>query len=106
MKVDETEIGRIVQEYARARWGREPDRAAADRLTPLLARELRDRVDALGIDVERLLKVEPHSVIGELEALEEETVLENAGEFRPASDHLSRTGHRPATPRRQLNHRR
>lgn len=74
-----TEIGALMQDYLRARWGRTPDKEAAEELGARLERTLRNRLDMLGADAERLLDIEPARVMAELEALEREAALEDAG---------------------------
>lgn len=76
---DTKELGRLLQEYARARWGSNPDGREAERLSIRLDRTFRDRIEMLGMDVERLLGVDPDQVLPELQALEREAALEDAG---------------------------
>lgn len=67
-------VGELVQAHIRAKWGdgaRRPDNA---RLTPAL----RERVDALGFDCERLLDVAADEVLDRLSALEREATQEDA----------------------------
>jgi hypothetical protein len=73
-----TEIGALMQDYLRARWGRTPDKEAAEELGGRLDRALRNRLDVLGADAERLLDIEPARMMTELEALEREAALEDA----------------------------
>jgi hypothetical protein len=73
------ELGALVQAYTRAKWGSEGDPSGADRLGARLDRQLRDRVDVLGVDGERLLTVRPADVLATLEALEREAFREDAG---------------------------
>jgi hypothetical protein len=75
---DKRELGVLMQQYARCWWEGSRDREAADRLGTRLGRDLRDRIDVLGIDIERLLAVDPARAPAELETLEKEAALENA----------------------------
>ena len=71
------QLGSLIQDYVKARWG-EPggERAAAP--GALLDEELRERVDILGMDGVRLLRVSAMDVLAELERLEREAAREDA----------------------------
>ena len=72
------DLGALVQAYARAIWGDSVDKAEADRLGTLLGPNLRDRIDVLGFDCERLVKVAETDVMRRLDALENEANREDA----------------------------
>lgn len=78
-KPEGKELGALLQAYARACLGGNADPQAANSAGARIERELRDRIDVLGADVERLLAVDAHDVLAELEALETEAALEDAG---------------------------
>jgi hypothetical protein len=71
-------LGDLIHAYARARWSRDADVHAATDLGVRLGRELRDRIDVLGMDAERLLTAPPADALSRLEALEKEAMLEDA----------------------------
>ncbi|MBN2702294.1 MAG: hypothetical protein ACPW60_14015 [Methylohalobius sp. ZOD2] len=71
-------IGALIQSYVRAKWGCLPDDGAGTDLSLALGPELRDRIDILGLDGERLLDVAPAAVLAELELLEREAAREDA----------------------------
>jgi hypothetical protein len=72
------ELGALVQAYAGAKWGERSDKAEAARLGALLDPDLRDRIDTLGGDCERLLRIPDTEVMRRLGALEEEAHREDA----------------------------
>ena len=69
--MNRTKLGALMQTYAL----RSDNSDASEGLD----RELRHRIDALGIDAERLLTVGPADALKELEALERQAALEDAG---------------------------
>lgn len=84
-QLNNTKLGTLAQAYAAARWSHRPDAGDAARIGDSLDSALRDRIDALGLDAERLLAVTPDHVLHELQALEKEAILEDAGALRSAS---------------------
>ena len=78
-KPEDKELGALIQDYARACLGGAPDLQAANSAGVRIERELRDRIDVLGADVERLLAVDANNALAELEALETEAAREDAG---------------------------
>lgn len=72
-------LGELIHAYARARWSGEPHKDAADALGARLGRDLRNRIDVLGLDAERLLTATPAEALSRLEALEREAMLEDSG---------------------------
>lgn len=76
--LDSKDRDALVQAYAGARWGRSANSLEAARIGQSLERSLRDRIDALGIDGQRLLKVHPADVMAELVTLETEALLEDS----------------------------
>lgn len=71
--------GRVVQAYARARWGDDADAQEALRISKQLDRNIQHRIDVLGFDGERLLSVPPGEVLAMLDTLEAEALLEDSG---------------------------
>lgn len=82
---DASKLGTLIQSYARARWYAGPEKQEAVGLETQLERGLRDRIDALGADIERLLLADPADALSELEALEHEAAMEDAGAKLEAS---------------------
>jgi hypothetical protein len=78
-KPEGKELGALLQAYARACLGGNADLQAANSAGARIERELRDRIDVLGADVERLLAVDANDALAELEALETEAAREDAG---------------------------
>jgi len=74
---DPQEIGAIVQAYARAKWRGEHDPTKSAAIGAQLDPELRNRVDMLGFDAEKLLDLDPGEVLARIEALEREALLED-----------------------------
>lgn len=72
------ELGELIQSYTRVRWGSGRNGREADRLGASLDRDLRDRIDLLGIDAEQLLSVDSDQVLSELRSLEKEGIQEDA----------------------------
>ena len=85
------DFGPIIQDYVRAKWGRGDTTLTADELGCKLDPALRERVDLLGVDDEKLLGVQPHDVISRIEALERDALREDSQvgvhkrSFSPAS---------------------
>jgi len=76
---DDGTLGRAIQAYARARWdGPSSSAATVAELGGVLAPELRDRVDALGLDCRRLLPLHAREVMGCIARLEHEARAEDA----------------------------
>lgn len=82
IKKDET--GAVIQAYIRARMEGLATDTVRDEAAETLPGSLLERIDALGVDQERLLDVPPGNVTAMLEALEREAELEDAG-IRPRS---------------------
>jgi hypothetical protein len=72
------DLAAVVQAYARAKSSDSFDKAEAERLGALLDPKLRDRIDALGSDCERLVKIPEADVMRRFEALELEAHREDA----------------------------
>lgn len=84
-------IGQLVHAYAQARWGKMPDQDEVRRIGAQLSREIKDRLDVLGADGERLLEAGPADVMEKLQALEsearrEDTLVERAAARRHAQE--------------------
>ncbi|MEY6432504.1 hypothetical protein ABC977_08815 [Thioalkalicoccus limnaeus] len=78
LKQEATRLGALIQAYLLARWGEEPDASALTELAAGLEPGLRDRIDVLGLDGERLLDVGAEAVLAELESLERAAAREDA----------------------------
>jgi hypothetical protein len=76
--MDGNTLGDLIHAYARARWSGDANEQAANDLGGRLGRDLRDRIDVLGMDAERLLTATPADALMRLEALEKEAMLEDA----------------------------
>jgi hypothetical protein len=119
--MDGSTLGALIHAYARSRWSGDANEQAADDLGARLGRDLRDRIDVLGMDADRLLTATPADALVRLEALEKEAMLEDASassqaakvhareEVRqqnnakaPARDHRAR----PGKTREPVGHRR
>lgn len=102
-------LGAAIQSYVHARWGERGDRGTATAVQPLDA-DLRERLDALGMDGERLLGIPTGQVMEALRSLEQLALLEDdaaaaaaaqqrAGEERdwqaPRHNRSWRQGNRP-----------
>lgn len=80
-------LGAMIQAYLRAHWSDDPDEAAMARSGEGLEPRLRDRIDILGLDGERLLDVGAEAVLVELEKLEQAAAREDAL-VAPAADRI------------------
>jgi hypothetical protein len=78
-------LGPFIQDYARMRWYECADSAKIDRAAACLGRDLCDRIDVLGLDIERLLSVEPEHALAALQAIEQEALAEDTGFATPAA---------------------
>lgn len=72
-------MGDLVKAYIRARTGLTVDPAVATRVGQAMGKNLRDRIDVLGNDAERLLDVGSQNVIATLIGLESEALFEDSG---------------------------
>lgn len=79
------EMNELIDAYARAKWGAPPDSDAVARLGAQLEPALKQRLDVLGSDGERLLEAGPDGILDRLAELEEEAFLEDAA-ADPAAD--------------------
>lgn len=77
--LDSAATGLLVQAYAHARFYGPRGESVAEAHGQELDAVLKERVDALGIDLKRLLDVPPEKVLSRLVALEREAQLEDAG---------------------------
>ena len=108
MQTNGKDFGPIIQDYVRAKWGRGDMTLTADELGRRLDPALRERVDLLGVDDEKLLAVQPHDVIGRIEALERDALREDSQvgahkrSFSPATQTSGRNSRsrRPARAQR------
>lgn len=78
LKRDAKQPGAMIQAYVRTRWGDATDVALVARSEAGLEPELRNRIDILGFDAERLLNVDAAAVLIELEKLEQAAAREDA----------------------------
>jgi len=102
MQKNGTDFGPIIQDYVRAKWGRGGSALSADELGRKLDPALRERIDLLGVDDEKLLAVQPQDVIGRIEALEREALREDSqvGVHKRSFSPESRPSGRNSKPRR------
>lgn len=73
------ERGALIQAYVRAKWTDKSDQSQIIELSGQLGREVMQRVNALGLDAEKLLEVTADEALSRLEMLENEALLEDAG---------------------------
>ena len=108
MQIDQKDFGLTIQDYIRAKWGRSGVTLSADELGRKLDPGLRERIDLLGIDDEKLLGVKPEEVMNRLEHLERDALREDSGvsEHKRTFAASSRAPNRHATPRRATRSRR
>jgi hypothetical protein len=78
MQTNGKDFGPIIQDYVRAKWGRGDKTLTADELGRKLDPALRERIDLLGVDDEKLLAVQPQDVISRIEALERDALREDS----------------------------
>jgi hypothetical protein len=78
MQTNGKDFGPIIQDYVRAKWGRGDKTLTAEELGRKLDPALRERIDLLGVDDEKLLNVKPEDVIGRIEALERDALREDS----------------------------
>jgi hypothetical protein len=83
--MNKTKLGALMQTYASTKRLQRSDNRDAGGSGAGLERELCHRIDALGIDAERLLIVDPADALKELEALERQAAQEDAGADKAAS---------------------
>ncbi len=72
------QLGALIQDYIRAKWADNHEGNAAAGLDEGLSDGIRERVDILGYDGERLLTLAPVEVLAALEGLEREAAQEDA----------------------------
>lgn len=79
MKIpNEQQIGSVVQAYVKAKFGDSPDEALASCLGAYLDPQLKERVDILGFEGEKLLDVDTPEVLATLAQLEDQAAREDA----------------------------
>ena len=102
MHTNGKDFGPIIQDYVRAKWGRGDMSLTADELGRKLDPALRERVDLLGVDDEKLLAVQPQDVIGRIEALERDALREDSqvGVHKRSFSPAIQTPGRNSRPRR------
>jgi hypothetical protein len=93
-------LGPLIQDYARMRWDECANSATTDRVAPRLGRDLCERIDVLGLDIERLLSVEPEHALAELHVIEQEALAEETGFATPAANVRSQVEQSPHTGKR------
>jgi hypothetical protein len=107
MQIDQKDCGPMIQDYVRARWRRGGVTLSADELGRKLDPALRERIDLLGIDDEKLLGVKPEEVMSRLERLERDALREDSGVSEHKKGLVStRVPNRHAPPRRAAKSRR
>ena len=102
MQTNGKDFGPIIQDYVRAKWGRGDKTSTADELGRKLDPALRERVDLLGVDDEKLLAVQPQDVIARIEALEREALQEDSqvGVHKRSFSHVPQSSGRNSRQRR------
>jgi hypothetical protein len=102
MQTNDKDFGPLIQDYVRAKWGRGGLTLSADELGRKLDPALRERVDLLGVDDEKLLGVKPEDVIRRIEALERDALREDSqiGAHKRSFAAASRPSGRTARSRR------
>jgi hypothetical protein len=108
MPIDQKDSGLMIQDYVRARLRRGGVTLSADELGRKLDPDLRERIDLLGIDDEKLLGVKPEEVMARLERLERDALREDSGVSEHKKGLVASTSvpNRHATPRRAARSRR
>jgi hypothetical protein len=102
MHANGKDFGPIIQDYVRAKWGRGDKATTAEDLGSKLDPALRERVDLLGVDDEKLLAVQPHEVNGRIEALERDALREDSqvGAHKRSFSHVPQSSGRNSRSRR------
>jgi hypothetical protein len=102
MQTNGKDFGPIIQDYVRAKWGRGGIALSADELGRKLEPALRERVDLLCVDDEKLLNVKPEDVISRIEALERDALREDSqvGAHKRSFSPENRPSGRTSKPRR------
>ena len=102
MQTSDTDFGPLIQDYVRAKWGRGGSTLTADELGRKLDPTLRERIDLLGVDDEKLLAVPPQDVISRIEGLERDALREDSqvGAHKRSFSPASRPSGRKSKPRR------
>jgi hypothetical protein len=105
---DRTEPGHLIQNYIRAKWGRGEKDVSADELGRRMDPILRERIDLLGVDDEKLLGVGPQDVLRRIQELERDALREDSGvsEHRKGGATTTRPSSRNPSPRRNIRPRR
>jgi hypothetical protein len=105
---DRTEPGLLIQDYIRAKLGRGEKDVSADELGRRLDPALRERIDLLGVDDEKLLVIGPHDVVRRIQELECDALREDSGvsEHKKGGATSTRPSNRNPKPHRALRPRR
>jgi hypothetical protein len=105
---DRTEPGHLIQDYIRAKWGRGDREVSADELGRRLDPTLRERIDLLGVDDEKLLGIGPHDVLRRIQELERDALREDSGvsEHKKGGGTSTRPPNRNPKPHRAVRPRR
>lgn len=77
--VNDGKLGEAIQNYVRRKWRLGGQLTLEEAKNVELDEETKERVDALGVDDNLLLKVEPARVMGRLVELEADAILEDGG---------------------------
>src|SRR5690606_15997608 len=70
--------GSLIQDYVKFRWSEESDDRVSYNIEARISPELKERIDILGFDADKLLDAEPEHVLTKLEMLELEARREDA----------------------------
>jgi len=106
--IDRTESGHLIQDYIRAKWDRGGTALSADELGRKLDPILRERIDLLGVDDEKLLGIGPEDVLRRIQELERDAHREDSGvsEHKKGGVTSTRPSNRNPKPRRAVRPRR
>lgn len=104
MRSDQNDSGLMIQDYIRAKWGRGGSALPADELGRKLEPGLRERIDLLGVDDEKLLGVKPEDVFHRIDELERDALREDSGvsEHKKGLVTSTRPANRNSPPRRAV----
>jgi hypothetical protein len=108
MQIDQSETGLMIQDYIRAKSRRGGIAESAEELGRKLESALRERIDLLGVDDEKLLVVKPEDVLGRIAELERDALREDSGvsEHKKGVTASSRSTNRNSSPRHTARPRR
>ncbi|MEQ8349176.1 MAG: hypothetical protein RIB84_06945 [Sneathiellaceae bacterium] len=86
----DSELGALIQAYIRTRWSEPAASGGGDQPSAQPDAELRERLEVLGLDALKLLRIAPGAVPGELRLLEQQSMQEDARALAAAGRHWAR----------------